>query len=89
VERELVADDGDIVSESDEEHPDSYFELQDKSGKVKSLIKKNVAAIKRETQRTCANLIAERNFINRKKSRKLRGILKDYHDIGERIEEVE
>jgi len=87
VERELAAEDGDIVSESDEEHPDSYLGLQVESDKAKSLIEKKVVANKRKAQRTCAKLIAERNFLNRKKSKKLRGILKDHPDIGERIEE--
>ena len=37
VERELTANNGDIVSESDEEHPDSYLELQIELDKAKSL----------------------------------------------------
>jgi len=52
VEREIAADDGDVVSESDEEHPDSYLELQVESHKAKSLIEKKVVAIKRKAQRS-------------------------------------
>jgi len=62
VERELAADNGDIVSESDKEHPDSYLELQVESDKAKSLINKKVAAIQRKAQRTCAKLVVERKF---------------------------
>ena len=80
---ELAVDDGNTVSESNEEHPEN--ELQIKLDKAKSLIKKVVATIKKKKlKRTCVELIAETFKLQEKQKRKkIWGIL----IFGERIEE--
>ena len=40
IERELASENGDIVSESDEEHPDSYLDVQQQSDEIEALIQK-------------------------------------------------
>ena len=87
LERELAAAEGDIVSESDEENPDDYIRLSLQSDKAKEVILKRITALRRRTSREKAKAIAKRNFLNRKTSKNVRGILKECPDIGQKIEE--
>ena len=87
IERELAAENGDIVSESDDKHLDSYLGVHLESDKAKALIQNKIAAIKRKVQWTKAKLIAEKKFLNRRTAKIVSGILKNCPDIGEKIEE--
>ena len=78
---------GDIVTDSDCTDAKKYFELKDiKSEQARSLIVKRRKSIQRKACNLKAKMIAERNFLARKQSQKVRGIVKDYPDIGEVIE---
>ena len=78
---------GEIVSDSDCTDNEKYIEIDDiRSVKARSLIIKRRKSIQRRTRYLKAKMIAEKNFLARKQSQKVRGILKDYPDIGEVIE---
>ncbi len=81
--REAAALNGEIVSESDTDNPDDYFH----SDRVSAVLRKKVIAVRRKCQRDRAKAVAERNLLQRKRTKKVSGILADYPDIGKRIEE--
>lgn len=74
---------GDIVSESDSDHPDDYIHNE----RMASALRKKVAAIHQKCRRDRAKAIAERNFLQRKRSKKISRILSDYPGIGKEIED--
>lgn len=82
-EREAAALNGDIVSESDSDYPDDYI-LNDTA---KVALKKKIAAIRRKCRRDRAKALAEKNFLGRKRSSKLKGIVADFLNIGKTIED--
>ena len=89
IERDAAVRDGYVVSESDEDNPDDYLDLRidHESDKAKTLVERRVAAIRRKSLRTKAKLIAEKKFLHRKNSKQVHGIVKEYPDIGEKIED--
>ena len=54
---------------------------------MKALIEKKRKSIRKQASRLKAKRIAEQNFLRRKVSRKVRGIVKQFPDIGQTIEE--
>ena len=81
--REAAAVNGEIVSESDSDHPDDYIH----SERMASALRKKVKAICRKCRRDRAKAIVDRNFLQHKRSKKVSGILADYPEIGKEIEE--
>lgn len=81
--REAEALNGDIVSESESENPDDYL----MTDKAKSLLKKKIDAIRRKNRRDRAKLVSQKRFLQRKQSKKVKGILEMFPDIGKTIEE--
>ena len=78
---------GEIVSESDSDDPESYVGISEPlSESGKALIVKKRRAIQRRCKRKQEKAIAERHFLSRKGSTRVSKILKDCPDIGETIE---
>ena len=87
-EREAAVFNSEIVSESENDDPDELQcvrHLESEEGR--SLVKKKIAAVHRRARRVRAKAIAERNFLGYRSSKKVRGILKDYPNIGTDIED--
>ena len=80
---------GYIVSESEDEATPS--EIQKASSpidpRLHKVILKRRAAIRRKAQRARAKKISEANFLSRKKSQRVQGVLAKFPDIGTKIEE--
>ena len=86
--REAAAFNADVVSDSDTDDPDEYLRMSHPhSEEAKVLIAKKVLAIRRKSQRQKAKAIAERNFLGRMTSKRVRGIVRDFPNIGNDIEE--
>ena len=81
--REAEALNGNIVSESESDNPDSYVATD----KVRALLKKKIEAIRKKCRRDRAKLVAQKHFLRRKQSKKVKGIVATYPDIGKTIEE--
>ena len=78
---------GEIVSDTDSTNSEKYIEVKDiKSEEARSLIVKRRKSMQRRARYLKAKIIAEKNFLSHKQSRKVRGIVKDHPDIGEVIE---
>ena len=85
--READSLNGMIVADSIDVNPEEYVGVRELAGeRVKSLVIKRRKAIRRHNRYLKAKNVAERNFLKRKSSKRTRGILKDYPDIGEVIE---
>ena len=54
---------------------------------IQDLLLKRRAALKRQVQRLKAKRIQEQHFLRRRISRKVKGIVKDYPDIGQTVED--
>ena len=80
-ERDAPAIYGDVVSESESDNPDEYISSDQK----KALLKK-VHAIRLKCRRDRMKLVAQRRFLQRKVSKRVRGILARFPDIGKEIE---
>ena len=80
---------GDIVTDSESEaDPDVGSKVKSPfEDSVQALIKQKHASIKRQAARSKAKEMEKRKFLNRRVSRKMKGIVKQYPDIGEKIEE--
>ena len=80
---------GDIVTDSESDiDPDVVSKASTPfDGPVKALIKKKCASIKLQAARIKAKQIAKKNFLGRRVSRKVKGIVKQYPNIGGEIEE--
>ena len=77
---------GDIVTDSESDNPDSYIglDLLSKHGQI--VIAKKRAAIKRKARRLRAKMIAEKRFLCNKTSKRVSKLLQDCPNIGEVIE---
>ena len=80
---------GEIVSESESDHPDDYdyASLVGNKEKTKELAKIQLRAIRRRNKRDAVKLISQRRLLSRKVSRRIKGILHDYPNIGKVMEE--
>lgn len=83
MQREAAAVNGEIVSESDSDHPDDYIP----DDVTATTLRKKVAAIRQKCRRDCAKALSKRNSLQRKKSKKVSRILSDFPDIGKEIED--
>ena len=78
---------GEIVSDSDCNESENYNEIKCiESKQARLLIARRRKSIQRRARYLKAKIIAEKNFLARKQSKKVRGIIKDYPNIGEVIE---
>lgn len=86
--KEADVDDGLVASESDDDDPTELFQVQDPLDvKGKAIILKKRAAIQRKAKRDIAKRIAERRFLQRRRSKRIGRIEKECPDIGKTIEE--
>ena len=84
--REAAAINGNVVSESEVENPDSYLEANSDTPERTTLLHQKIAYIRRKARRDRAKAIAERNFLARKRSKKVHGIVDKFPGIGKEIE---
>ena len=78
---------GDIVTDSEsDDDPEALVGPYRLSEKVKSIILKRQAAIRRQKQRYIAKLMVEKRFLSRKVSKTVRGVLLQCPGIGKEIE---
>ena len=75
-----------VVTNSDSDNPDDVINFDPISTKGKAIITKKRAALRRRATRLRAKLIAEQNFLGRKKSKRQSKILEECPDIGKTIE---
>jgi len=86
-ERETAALNGDVVSESDSDDPDMYVAADNlQSEEAKVALQKRLSAIQRKSRRQRATEVAHRNFLARKRSKKVGTILHKFPGIGKEIE---
>ena len=79
--RQVESLNGYIVSESDSDNPDSYLP----GGDAGSALRKRLAAIRRKCRRDCAKAISQKNYLRRKRNKKLSGIVHRYPQIGKEM----
>ena len=77
---------GDVVTDSESDDPDSYIGLDPKTELGKMVIVKKRAAIKRRARKLRAKMIAEKHFLCNKTSKRVSKILQQCPDIGKVIE---
>ena len=77
---------GMIVTDSESDDPDDYLPCNVSNQSTQKLVAKKTKSIYRRARYLKAKQIAERNFLSRKTSRKVRGILREYPDIGKQME---
>ena len=81
-------DDGLVVSESESDDPNELCQVKDPlDAKGKAVILKKRAAIQRKAKREVAKRIAERRFLQRRRSKRIGRIEKECPDIEKTIEE--
>ena len=81
--REAAAFNGQVVSESESDNPDNFLDHES----AKGILKQKIQAIRRKCQRARMKLVAKRRFLQRKVSKRVRGIIDKYPNIGKCIEE--
>ena len=81
--RETDALNGDIVSESDSDNPDAYLP----GGDAALALKTRIATIRRKCARERAKAIAQKNYLRRKRNKKVTGILAKFPQIGKEIKQ--
>ena len=84
---QAAAINGDVVTDSDSDDCEEYLHLESTSVRAKALILKKRRTLKRRARHLKAKMFAERNFLARKQSQAVRGILKDHPNIGKVIEQ--
>ena len=84
--RQAEALNGMIVTDSENEDPDQFLQLDLSSVHVHDIVARKVKVIRRRARYLKAKQLAEINFLRRKTSQSVRGILKDHPDIGEVME---
>ena len=86
--RQVNVINGEIVTDSESDDADEICNVKTPlDDSMKALIEKKRKSIRRQASRLKAKRIAEQNFLRRKVSRKVRGIVKQFPDIGQTIEE--
>lgn len=70
----------------DTENPDDYLGASGNQDKLQALVKQRVTQLRRKACRDYAKQIAERNFLARRRSKKVSGILKAFPNVGKEIE---
>ena len=85
--RQAAAANGEVVTDSETDDCEDYLQLSSTNTKeARALIVRQRKSIQRKARHLRAKMMAERNFLSRKQSRTVRGILKDCPDIGQVIE---
>ena len=85
--RQAAAANGEVVTDSETDDCEDYLELSNTmTEKARALIARRRKSIQRKVRHLRAKMIAEQNFLSRKQSHRVRGILKDCPDIGQVIE---
>lgn len=86
--REVNAINGEIVTDSESDDAEDICHVKTLlDDSTKQLIEKKRKSIKRQALRLQAKRIVEQNFLRRKVCRKVRGIVKQFPNIGDTIEE--
>ena len=86
--REAAAFNGEVVSDIDSEDPEDYVHLENLHSKLgQAVIMKRRKAIRRRARYLRVKEITEQNYLGRRTSSSVRGILKQYPDIGKEIED--
>ena len=86
--REANAINGDIVTDSESDDANEICQIKTPlDDSMKKLIQKKRKSIKLKASWLKAKRIAEQNFLQRKVSRKVKGIVKEFPNIGATIEE--
>ena len=86
--RHADAVNGCIVTDSESDDPDTIEKAQSPLDPLlQDVIQKRRGAIKRQMQRLKAKRLEDQCFLRRRINRKVKGIVKDYPDIGQTIEE--
>lgn len=78
---------GNIASDSDTENPDDYLGANGDQEKLQTRVKQRIIQIQQKAHREYAKRIAEKNFLARRRSTKVSGVLKTCPDIGKVIEQ--
>ena len=87
-ERDARATNGEIVTGTESEDTEAYFDLSDPLSKEgKQVIIKRRTAIKRRARRLKAKRLAEKRLLSRKPSKHTSKVLSDCPDIGQTIED--
>ena len=88
MDREAAAFNGDIVSDMDSDNAEEYAGIDTVHCETaRALIVKRRKVIRRRARYTKSKTIAEQTFLGRKTSSSVRGIVKDFPEIGKTIEE--
>ena len=74
------------MTDSENEDPDQFLQLDLSSERAHDIVARKVKVIRRRARYLKAKRLAEMNFLRRKTSQSVRGILKDHPDIGEVME---
>ena len=74
------------MTDSENEDPDQFLQLDLSSERAHDIVARKVKVIRRRARYLKAKWLAEMNFLRRKTSQSVRGILKDHPDIGEVME---
>ena len=77
---------GDIVTDSESDNPEALVGQRRLSEKMKAVVVKRRAAIKRQKQRYKAKLLVEKRLLSRKVTKTLHGVLLECPGIGKEIE---
>lgn len=86
--REVNAINGDIVTDSESDDANKVCRIKTPlDDSMKKLIQKKRKSIKLKASRLKAKCIAEQNFLQWKVSRKVKGIVKEFPNIGTTIED--
>ena len=85
--RKADALNGMVVSDSDTDDPEQYIGLSLTSGRLKEVVVKKRKSIHRRARYMRVKLLAERNYLGRRKSKSVKGIVKQFPNIGKVIEE--
>jgi hypothetical protein len=86
--RQARALNGEVVSDSEHEDPDVYLKIVNdlNSSDTCNLVARKRKQIRRRAKYLRSKFIAKRNFLSRKSSKTVKGILKDHPDIGSVME---
>lgn len=84
--RKVDALNGLVVSDSDTDDPEQYIGLSLTSDRLREVVARRRRSIQRRARYLWAKLLAERNYLGRKRSKSVKGIVMQFPNIGKVIE---
>lgn len=84
--RKVDALNGLVVSDSDTDDPEQYIGLSLTSDRLREVVARRRRSIQRRARYLRAKLLAERNYLGRKRSKSVKGIVMQFPNIGKVIE---